>query len=55
MDEGDSIQIWLVAVNILNKQSCTAIKGWRVVFQLVKILAWPEMLHRIYGWVGNVA
>jgi len=25
---GDGLQIWRVAVNILNKQSWTAIKGW---------------------------
>jgi hypothetical protein len=28
VDGGDSLQIWRVAVNILNKQSQTADKGW---------------------------
>jgi hypothetical protein len=27
-DGGDVLQIWMVAVNILNKQSRTADKGW---------------------------
>jgi hypothetical protein len=27
-DGGDSLQIWRVAANILNKQSWTANKGW---------------------------
>jgi hypothetical protein len=27
-DGGDGLQIWKVAVNILNKQSRTADKGW---------------------------
>jgi hypothetical protein len=27
-DGGDSLQIWRVAANILNKQSLTADKGW---------------------------
>jgi hypothetical protein len=27
-DGGDGLQIWRVAVNILNKQSCTADRGW---------------------------
>jgi hypothetical protein len=25
---GDSLQIWMVAVNVLNKQSWTSSKGW---------------------------
>jgi hypothetical protein len=28
VDEGDSLQIWRVAANILNEQSWTADKGW---------------------------
>jgi hypothetical protein len=28
VDGGDSLQIWRVAVNILNKQSWTGNKGW---------------------------
>jgi hypothetical protein len=28
VDEGEGLQIWRVAVNILNKQSRTADKGW---------------------------
>jgi hypothetical protein len=27
-DRGDGLQIWRVAANILNKQSCTADSGW---------------------------
>jgi hypothetical protein len=27
-DRGDGLQIWRVAVNILNKQSLTAYSGW---------------------------
>jgi hypothetical protein len=30
-DRGDGLQIWRVAVNILNKQSRTAYSGWVVV------------------------
>jgi len=28
VDKGDSLQIWMVGVNMLNKQSGTADKGW---------------------------
>jgi hypothetical protein len=28
VDEGDGLQIWSIAANILNKQSRTADKGW---------------------------
>jgi hypothetical protein len=28
VDEGDTLQVWRVAANILNKQSRTADKGW---------------------------
>jgi hypothetical protein len=27
-DEGDALQVWKVAANILNKKSRTADKGW---------------------------
>jgi hypothetical protein len=32
VDGGDGLQIWRVAVNILNKQSRTADKGWHSSF-----------------------
>jgi len=28
VDEGDALQIWRVAANVLNKQSWTAENGW---------------------------
>jgi len=34
MDGGDSLQIWRVAANILNKQLWTANKGWPFSFRV---------------------
>jgi hypothetical protein len=53
-DEGYSLQIWRVAVNILNKQLQTSDKGWSSSFGVrrgannapLKEPACYEMLHR---------
>jgi len=33
---GDGLHVWRVAVNILNKQSLTADKGWTVSLEVVR-------------------
>jgi hypothetical protein len=60
---GDNLHIWRVIANILNKESCTANKGWSSsMLGLDKGLTTPhhkkpacyEMLHRaseLDGWV----
>jgi hypothetical protein len=36
-DGGDALQFWRVAVNILNKQSRTADKGWSTSFGVGRV------------------
>jgi hypothetical protein len=57
-DEGDGLQIWRVATNILNKKSETAYKGWSFIFCLKMDLTThnrkenQNMLRRtIWPWI----
>jgi hypothetical protein len=46
--DGDSLQIWRIGVNILNKQLWTANKGWSNILEVGQWLTTPQCKETAY-------